>query len=396
MTRRWWWGGAAWLGCLWAGCRPAATPPEPTAASVAELLGGAAGAAAGFVRATAVPQLEFPRDHGPHPGFRTEWWYLTGNLQDRAGRRFGVQLVFFRQALAPFATARRAASAAHELVLAHAAVTDVDGGRFHHEQRLARHAAGLAVLNGPAPGQPLHLACDDWSMRGVAQDGGLQVDGQLPLELRAGGRDFAFALRAGTGKPLVLQGDRGLSAKGPEPGNASIYYSLPRLPLEGTVTVLGVDHAVTGQGWFDREWSTSALADDVVGWDWFALQLDSGEEVMWYQLRRPDGTATAQSRGVLVAADGAAQPLLAGAVAAVPEGRWVAPDGAASYPARWRLAAADGAFELAVVPLLADQELHTVVRYWEGAVSVTGLRAGRPVLGVGYLEMTGARGGGRR
>jgi predicted secreted hydrolase len=375
-----------------AGCRPAAQPSAPAALPVAELLGGTADTAAGFQRATAVPELEFPRDHGPHPGFRTEWWYLTGNLQDGAGRRFGVQLVFFRQALAPAGTPRRAAAAAHELVLAHAAVTDVAAQRFHHEQRLARHAAGLAALEGPAPGRPLRLECADWTMCGAASG-----DGLLPLDLRAAGADFAFALRARPGKPLVLQGDGGLSPKGPEPGNASIYYSLPRLPLEGTVTVGGTVYAVTGQGWFDREWSTSALGPELVGWDWFSLQLDSGEEVMWYQLRQRDGRVAGESRGVLVDAQGAAVPLRQAQVTAVPEGQWAAPDGGASYPARWRLTAAANAFDLSVVPCVADQELHTVVRYWEGAVAVSGTRAGRPVTGCGYLEMTGyARGAERR
>lgn len=352
---------------------------------VADALGDP-GDAGGYERALAVPELSFPRDHGAHRGFRTEWWYVTGNLDAEGGRRFGVQLVFFRQALAPAAAdapERPAALAARELIFAHAAVSDVDGGRFHHAERSARAVAGLGEVTGGA-GAPLRLVCADWTAEAAA-DG----DGLLPLDLHAGDRDFSFSLRVAQGKPIVLQGERGLSRKSAEPGNASIYYSLTRLPIAGTIEVDGTAHDVKGLAWIDREWSTSALAPDQVGWDWFSLQLDDGTEVMWYQLRRADGGRDSWSRGCLVAEDGAATPLLSADVRATPTGAWTAPDGAATYPAAWRLVASAPAFDLAVTPLLPDQELHTLVRYWEGAVAVRGTRAGRPVAGRGYLEMTG-------
>lgn len=359
-------------------------PAERAAAGlgVAQALGGAADP--GFARAIAPPVLAFPRDHGAHPEFRTEWWYVTGNVAAPDGARFGVQLVFFRQALAPQGPAPGASLAARDVVLAHAAVTYVDGRVFHHEERLARLAGGLAELAGPTPGQPFRIVCADWSARAAA-DG----DGFLPLDLRAGGRGFSFALRLQPGKPPVLQGDAGLSRKSGEPGNASIYYSMTRLPLEGTITTAGVERRVQGLGWLDREWSTSALAPDQVGWDWFSLQLDTGEDLMWYRLRRADGAVDPWSRGCLVDADGRATVLRPEQVQATPRGEWRAADGGAAYPAGFRLVGAGSAFDLEVVPLLADQELRTLVRYWEGAVAVRGTRNGRPVAGRGYLEMTG-------
>lgn len=350
---------------------------------VADVLGAHGDADAGFQRATEVPTLRFPADHGPHPTFRTEWWYVTANLDDAQGARFGVQLVFFRQAFAAHAGERTASLAARDLVLAHAAVTDVSAQRFHYAERLARLAGGLAEVRGGTDG-PLHLACDGWTAT-ATNDG----DGLLPLDLRAGGDAFAFTLRVSPGKPIVLQGDRGLSQKSAAPGNASIYYSLPRLPIAGALTVDGTAHDVHGLAWIDREWSTSALGPDQVGWDWFSLQLDNGEELMWYGLRRADGTIDTWSGGSLIARDGSVQRLTAAQVTATPDGTFAAADGRAHYPARWHLHCASPAFDVAVTPLVADQELHVGVRYWEGAVLIQGTRDGHPVTGRGYLEMTG-------
>lgn len=368
-----------------AGChRSTDAPPPPSHLGVVAALGGSAAELAGFARAMAPPDLEFPRDHGAHPAFRTEWWYWTGNLQSDRGRRFGMQLVFFRHALAASPPPRNASLATRDLLLAHAAVTDVDGKRFHHAERMARAAAGLGGVLGPDAQQPFAVFAADWSARG-ARTG----DGFLPTTLHAADAGFAFELEVQPGKPLVLQGDRGLSQKSAAPGNASIYYSMTRLPLAGVITVDGERHQVRGTGWLDREWSTSALGDEQVGWDWFSLQLDDGSEVMWYALRRADGTSDPWSRGALVLADGTLQRLDPAQVTAEPAGRWTAADGRAEYPARWRLRGKGPDFDLEVVPRLADQELRTLVRYWEGAVEVRGTRDGRAVRGVGYLEMTG-------
>lgn len=371
---------------LIASCSENAPPPGAVGMSLADAL-GTAGDDAGFARATAPPALQFPRDHGAHRDFRTEWWYVTGNVADAKGQHFGVQLVFFRQALAAAAGAppRSASLAARETILAHAAVTDVDGRRFRCAQRLARAAAGVGeVRGGNGASDAFAITCADWSA--TAQPGG---DGFLPLHLVAVGDDFAFELDVGYGKEPVLQGDRGLSQKSDEPGNASIYYSMTRLPITGRLVVGRDVHEVRGQAWLDREWSTSALGREQVGWDWFSLQLDDRSEVMWYQLRRRDGSVDRWSRGCVVAPDGTIVPLLREAVEATPSGEWVAPDGAARYPAHWRLRSSAPAFDLEVEPLLPDQELRLLVRYWEGAVAVRGTRGGAPVGGRGYLEMTG-------
>ncbi|MEC8653621.1 MAG: lipocalin-like domain-containing protein [Planctomycetota bacterium] len=367
---------------LLSACDDASPRPRAAALTVADAMGDS-GDDAAYARATAPPTLSFPDDHGSHAPFRTEWWYVTANLDADSGRRFGVQLVFFRQALAPTTDARAGSLAARDLVFAHAAVTDVDGATFHHAERMTRAAGELGFVTGGREGAPFEVRCVDWSAR--ASDGATF----LPLQLRASDPGFAIDLTVEDGKPLVLQGDRGLSQKSEAVGNASIYYSMTRLPIRGALVVDGVRHEVAGLGWIDREWSTSALGPDQVGWDWFSLQLDDETEVMWYRLRLRDGSSDPWSRGCFVATNGDATRLLPQNVTATPVGEWTAPDGGAAYPARWRLQCAEPAFDLEVTPLLADQELHTLVRYWEGAVGVQGTRAGRPVRGRGYLEMTG-------
>ena len=186
----------------------------------------------------------------------------------------------------------------------------------------------------------------------------------------------------------MLQGDHGLSRKGPEPGNASYYYSLTRLATRGTVTVAGERFEVTGDSWLDREWSTSALGPDLAGWDWFALQLDDGRELMFYRLRQKGGGTDAWSRGSLVASDGSSRTLLPDEVELAPLSTWTSPKGA-TYPAKWRLAVPGEALDLEISPRVPNQELVGTVRYWEGAVSVVGTRSGQPIAGHGFVEMTG-------
>jgi predicted secreted hydrolase len=189
-------------------------------------------------------------------------------------------------------------------------------------------------------------------------------------------------------KPLVLQGDRGLSQKGPEPGNASHYYSLTRLVSRGTVTLDGESVPVSGESWIDREWSTSALGGALAGWDWLALQLADGRELMFYRLRRKDGATDPWSRGSLVAADGKARSLLADDVRWTPLTHWRSPAGVI-YPAKWRLEIPGEGLDLELTPRVANQELAVTVRYWEGAMRVEGRSHGRPIAGHGFVEMTG-------
>jgi predicted secreted hydrolase len=360
---------------LWTLRRPAAPPAAGPTLAVGAVLSG--GEQAGFARALGPRRFTFPADHGPHPEFRSEWWYVTGQL--RAGeRRFGYQFTIFRQALAPAAPPRPSAWASRQVYLGHLAVSDIGAGRFDSFERVAREGLGL----GGAQAVPLRVWVEDWSLE---REG--QVDGLFPLRLRARadneGRTVTLSLSLEPGRGPVLQGDAGLSAKGPEPGNASYYYSMTRLPTRGRLTLDGVAFDVEGQSWLDREWSTSALGPELEGWDWLALHLLDGRDVMVYRLRRRDGTPVAQSRATIIAADG--QTRVFDAFTLTPLAWWRSPGSGVRYPVSMRLTVPAAALTLEVRPLLQDQELRVSVRYWEGAVEAFAPR----LAGSGYLELTG-------
>jgi predicted secreted hydrolase len=330
---------------------------------------------AGFTRALTPRPFSFSSDHGPHPDFRTEWWYYTGNLRTAAGRHVGFQLTFFRIALAPGAVVRASAWATRQLYFAHFAVTDTAGGRFHAVTRSSREALGLAG----ASASPFRVWIEDWSAEGDGSSARLRAsDGAVALDL-----DLSAA------KPVVAQGDRGLSRKGSEPGNASFYYSFTRMPARGVVRLGRETLEVSGEAWMDREWSTSALGSGVEGWDWFALQLDDGRELMFYLLRRRDGAVDPFSAGTLIAADGTTRALEAGDVRVETLAHWTSPRSGVRYPARWRLSVPSAALRLELEPRLADQELIVGTRYWEGAVAVAGSAGDRPIAGQGYVELVG-------
>jgi predicted secreted hydrolase len=209
----------------------------------------------------------------------------------------------------------------------------------------------------------------------------------FPLRLRAQGADVGIDLTVRPEKPMVLQGNQGLSQKGPGVGNASYYYSYTRLATEGTLVAGGDTLSVTGQSWLDREWSTSALGPNQVGWDWFSLQLDDGRDLMYYQLRNKDGSASRFSEGTLVAPDGATQKINRADVSLEVLDTWTTPDGTHTYPVEWTLRIPSKDLSLRIVPLFPQQELEVSVRYWEGAVRV---RDGDGnLLGTGYVELTG-------
>ena len=324
-----------------------------------------------------IGRFTFPADHGPHPGFRTEWWYFTGNLKTAQGQSFGYQLTFFRVALKPGPVARSSRWGASEVFMAHFAVTDVAGKRFHYAERFSRSALGLAG----AGGRPLAVRLEDWSaLETAAEPWGMQLaarDGDVALDLNV------LAIT-----PVVLNGEGGLSRKGSASGNASYYYSIPRMETSGTIRIGKETFSVSGLTWLDREWSTSALEADQAGWDWFALQLDDGRDLMFYRMRRVDGSADKFSSGTLVAADGTSRHLAGAEVQLAIDDWWTSPASGSRYPARWRLRVPAEGLDLEIAPRLADQELLASVRYWEGAVAIRGISAGSPG-GSGYLEMTG-------
>lgn len=358
---------------LFSGC--AAAPPD-IRANLDVVAAVNADGDAGFARALAPRPFVFPRDHGPHPEYQTEWWYYTGNLTAEDGRHFGFQLTFFRRALSPQPVSRESAWGAGAIYMAHFAVSDVAAGRFHAFERFSREGAGLAG----ASGEPFRVFLEDWSAEGSGPEG-------MTMRLRAAEDDVALDLRLESVKPPALQGDRGLSQKGPTPGNASFYYSLTRMATSGTLVVAGQRYTVSGLSWMDHEWGTSALEGGAVGWDWFSIQLDDGRDLMYAQLRGPAGPVYVA--GALVEADGAARPLDPAAVTLETLETWRSPHSAAVYPARWRLTLPAEDLALDIVPRLADQELLTTIIYWEGAIQVTGVSQGRPVQGGGYVELTG-------
>jgi predicted secreted hydrolase len=357
--------------------REVAPPTESGRLTVAEALGGTGGTE-GYARAREPREFRFPEDHGPHPEFRTEWWYWTGNLETADGHAFGYQLTLFRQAMAPRDVERESEWGARQIYMGHFALSDIGAGRFHAFERFSRAALGLAG----AQGQPFRVWLEDWEVRGG--DGGV-----FPMRLLATTPDVELELELEEGRPPVLQGDRGLSQKTAGAGNASYYYSLTRMPTRGTVTVDGRAYAVTGASWMDREWSTKSLGADQVGWDWFALQLSDGSELMHYQLRRQDGSADPFSAGISIPAQGAPVRLSRDDVRIEVLDTWRSPHSGATYPARWRLSVPSLPLTLEIVPAQADQELPVTVRYWEGAVRIQGSRAGQPVTGRGYVELTG-------
>lgn len=327
----------------------------------------------GFAQALKPRSFHFPRDHGPHPRFRNEWWYFTGNLRSSEGHRFGYQLVVFRIALTPGAVPRASQWGANQIFMAHFAVTDAAGNRFRSFERFARGAAGLAG----ARADPFHVWLEDWQVTGNEGDGGWR--------LRAAANDVEIDLHLRPSKPVVKHGDNGLSRKSAGEGNASHYYSVTRIQTRGTVELADGRYDVRGTSWLDREWSTSALADDQTGWDWFALQLDDGTDVMYYRLRRRDGSVDPHSDGSVVGPGGGVTRLGRRGFRAEVLDRWTSPAGT-TYPSRWRVAIDGIDGPLTVVPVRRDQELDVSVRYWEGAVDV--LRDGEPV-GRGYVELAG-------
>lgn len=341
-----------------------------------------------FARADGPYAWDFPRDHGAHRAFQTEWWYYTGNVADAAGRRFGYQFTVFRRAIAPEPDTApaddgggtRSEFRTAQAYMAHFTVSDVAAQAFYHEQRFSRGAAGLAYAlpDDAQPDAPYQVALEDWSIRATGDDA-------YALSA-ASGQGFAVDFTLTDAQGPALQGDGGLSPKSAEPGNASYYYSMPRLLTDGTIMVGGETFVVTGTTWMDHEFSTSALGTNAVGWDWFGLQLDDGRELMAGQIRLLDGGREPAFGGLLVEADGTTRALRSDEFTITPTGEWASPHTGATYPAGWTIeVSGDGGFSIEVTPLQPDQELHdSDPAYWEGAVAVSG-----DATGYGYAELTG-------
>jgi predicted secreted hydrolase len=335
----------------------------------------------GWARITAPLKFSFPADHGSHPAFRTEWWYTTGLLTDAEGHRFGFQLTFFRQGLDPSPPVPgSSALRARQVLAAHLAVAEIGAGRVRFAERVGRITGGLAG----ASRDDLDLFLDDWEMR-------RRPDGAIVLAADDRERSMAVGLRLLPEKPLVLQGEGGVSRKGSEPDNVSAYLSYTRLAVSGRLRLDGRDHAVHGQAWYDHEWGTNQLGPGIVGWDWLGLRLADGRELMVYRLRRNDGSEAAQSAGTVVDRDGTLHHLSANDFTLEPLAWWRSPRSGARYPERFRVRVPSAGLDLEVCALVADAELDarasTGTVYWEGPVAVSG-----SVTGEGYAELTGYAG----
>lgn len=337
--------------------------------------------ASGWKRVEPPLALAFPRDHGAHPDFRTEWWYVTGNVEDERGARFGFQLTLFRNGLDPSAPEPGDSPLrAREVYAGHLVVSDVGARRTVLAERLRRASSSLVG----ASDTELDLALENWSLA-------RRADGVLVAKAADPAHGIGLELELAPRKPLVLHGTGGYSRKGPEPGNASVYASWTRLAASGTLAIEGRARPVRGAAWFDHEWGTSQLGAGVVGWDWFALQLEDGRELALYALRRTDGMPSEFSSGTLVEADGTTRHLARGDFTIEALATWKSPRTRAEYPARWRIVVASAQLDLELEPLVPDSELDTSrstgVVYWEGPVAIT-----RGAQGRGYAELVGYAG----
>ncbi len=323
--------------------------------------------------ALAPAALRFPRDYGSHPATRTEWWYLTGSA--RSGEReFGFQVTFFRTRV-DAAQGMQSAFAAKQLVFAHAALTDVQGRKLWHDQRIARAGFGVALA---AQGDT-QVRLRDWRLQ-RAPDG-------YHAQVNSG--DFALALTCRPTQELILQGDHGLSRKGPQPAQASYYYSEPQLAVTGAITLRGQRLEVRGTAWLDHEWSEELLDPQAVGWDWIGMNLDDGSALTAFRLRRADGSALWDGGSFRSPKGGGLYVFSPGEVDFSPQRRWTSPLSRASYPVEWIVRTPADFYTVKAV--IDNQELDsrasTGAIYWEGLsdlVDSNGRHVGR-----GYLEMTG-------
>jgi len=326
----------------------------------------------------------FPRDHGAHPNFKTEWWYFTGNLQDAQHRPFGYQLTLFRQGIQFTPAQPESRWAVRDAYFGHFTISDLTAGKFHVAERVSRGALGEAK----AATDRMDVALGTWTIE--------QKEGTEQIHLSAHDADMAIDFAAHPLKPLILEGIGGLSRKADGVGEASYYYSYPRLATSGQLRVGGMVDEVSGLSWFDHEFSTSSLGKDQVGWDWFCIQLDNHEEIMLYAMRDKSGAIDPASEGTWVKADGTSERLLPGSFSIEKQGSWRSSVSGAVYPSGWHIMVPGHHTDLTVSPAMANQELHLTkmgaLDYWEGACTIKGTVAGTMVTGVGYTELTGYAG----
>jgi len=324
-----------------------------------------------FQAASSPADIVFPRDSGPHNAFRTEWWYYTGNLETPEGRHFGYQLTFFRHAFACEPTAGASKWRTRQLYFSHYAVTDTESGRFYSKFRMNRESLGIAG----AQASPYRVWIDDWQVR----------EKEEALLLAASDEEITLDLTLLAEKPVILQGEKGFSRKGPEPFNASYYYSFPDIKTSGRIVINGKAYPVRGSSWFDHEWSTSALSSSTAGWDWFSIHLEDGRSLMLCQIRNQEGISNGFGFGSLSHSDGRVRILSETEFELTPTRYWESPATGKRYPLNWEISIPSEHLFLMAVPVIQNQEHTHMVTYWEGAVRFTG----KGIKGSGYVELTG-------
>ena len=360
-------------------------PRVPRVGFVGVLVLLAVGFASGqspWKQATAGYTFAFPRDHASHPDYKIEWWYYTGNVTAKDGRRFGYQVTWFRVGI-DHTPSNPSRWTIRDLYMTHLAVSDAAGQRYRFSEKLSRGGPGIA---GAATDR-YHVWNEDWT--GTLNDRGQHV-------LKAMGKDAGIDLVLDEGKPAAINGVNGISQKGARDGNASHYYSVTRMPTRGTIVVDGERVEVEGLTWMDHEFGTSFLEPEQRGWDWLAIQLSDGRELMLYQLRRADGSRDPRSSGTLVNKDGSTVHLGNDDFTQTPgQARFKSTNGTV-YPVEWSIGVPAHGISLRVTTPLDDQELSlmrsTGIAYWEGMIDVAGTSGGARVTGSGYLEMTGYHG----
>ncbi len=340
----------------------------------------------GYLSVTGPCNFEFPKDHSSHQGYRTEWWYYTGNLQSAVGNGYGFQLTFFRRRIIPLEFEKKwptpaSAWRTSQIYLAHAAISDLDGKHHFYAQDMGRGVPGIA--GEFRDNDIVRIYLKKWSTR----------IGPKAHHLKVISDRFSFDLHLTPFKPTVFHGKKGYSRKGSTPESASCYYSLTRLETQGQVTLAKKTFTVSGFSWMDHEFSTAPLEPGLVGWDWFGLQLSDNTEIMIYLLRHEDGTFHPASSGTYISSNGKTRHLSRNDIEVTVTDTWNSPNSGAVYPARWRLKIPSPAMDLMIAPNLPDQEMRTHestgVTYWEGSVSVRGIKKGRQIDGHGYVELTG-------
>lgn len=332
-------------------------------------------------------QYSFPRDHASHPDFKIEWWYYTGNVKTKEGRRFGYQITFFRVGI-DHTPANPSKWAVRDLYMTHLAVSDAQGQKYRYAEKLTRGGPGLAG----AKADTYYTWNDDWSA-GLAGGNREPGAGNRTHKLHAIDAKAGIDLVLDEGKAPAINGINGINQKGAREGNASHYYSLTRMPTTGTIIVDGERFEVSGETWMDHEFSTSFLEPEQRGWDWFSIQLSDHRELMLYRMRRADGSHDPRSSGTLVDASGKTTHLTDADFTLTPGRSTFKSKNGAVYPTEWHVSVPSQKIELKVTTPLNDQELSLVqstgVAYWEGMIDVAGTDGGRNVTGHGYLEMTG-------